>query len=83
MIEFDLGSLAMDLEPAAPHADANSAMQETGGADDDPLATKLELAQEFHAIGDTDGARALVEEVVAASTGPLKAKAQRFLAELG
>jgi pilus assembly protein FimV len=83
MIEFDLGSLAMDLEPAASHADASSGLQETGGADDDPLATKLELAQEFHAIGDTDGARALVEEVVAASTGPLKAKAQRFLAELG
>jgi pilus assembly protein FimV len=47
------------------------------------MATKLSLAQEFHAIGDSDGARALVEEVVAGSTGPLKAKAQRFLADLG
>ncbi len=41
------------------------------------------LAEEFHAIGDTDGARALVEEVVSKASGWLKAKAQRFLAELG
>lgn len=48
----------------------------------DPLATKLALAEEFSAIGDPDGARSLAEEVVAEATGALKAKAQRFLAEL-
>ena len=29
---------------------------------DDPLATKLALAQEFNTIGDSDGARTLIEE---------------------
>lgn len=86
MIEFDLSSLAMDFgtPPAAPAASPAAAEPDFGGDDDgdDPMATKLELAQEFHAIGDTEGARALVEEVVAGSSGPLKAKAQRFLAEL-
>ncbi len=48
----------------------------------DPLATKLALAEEFSAIGDPDGARSLAEEVMAEASGPLKARAQRFLAEL-
>jgi pilus assembly protein FimV len=47
------------------------------------MDTKLALAQEFHSIGDSDAARALVREVIAEASGPLKAKAQRFLAELG
>jgi pilus assembly protein FimV len=46
-------------------------------------ATKLALAEEFNAIGDTDGARTLIEEVVAESSGALKTRAQRMLAELG
>lgn len=50
---------------------------------DEALATKLALAEEFQAIGDDDGARTLAQEVVDAATGNLKAKAQRFLAELG
>ena len=33
-------------------------------------------------IGDTDGARALVKEVIAESSGTLRARAERFLAEL-
>lgn len=81
MIEFDLGSLSLDLEQSSPEAAASNAAPADNA--EDPMATKLALAQEFHAIGDSDGARALVEEVVAGSTGPLKAKAQRFLADLG
>ena len=55
----------------------------SAAAQDDPLATKLALAEEFNAIGDTDGARTLIEEVVAESSGALKTRAQRMLAELG
>lgn len=82
MIEFDLSSLSMDFGTPAPAASPAAAEPDFSSEGDDPMATKLELAQEFHAIGDTEGARALVEEVVAISSGPLKAKAQRFLAEL-
>jgi pilus assembly protein FimV len=49
----------------------------------DPIARKLELAEEFRQIGDTEGARDLLEEVVAKSSGALKAKAQGMLDELG
>lgn len=52
------------------------------GDGDDPLATKLALAQEFNAIGDPDGARSLAQEVLAEASGDLKQKAQRFLAEI-
>ncbi|MCM2251737.1 MAG: fimbrial protein FimV [Ramlibacter sp.] len=54
----------------------------TQGDGDDPLATKLALAQEFNAIGDPDGARSLAQEVLAEASGDLKQKAQRFLAEI-
>ena len=49
----------------------------------DPLARKLELAEEFRQIGDVEGARDLLEEVVAKADGALKSKAQGMLAGLG
>jgi pilus assembly protein FimV len=48
----------------------------------DPLETKLSLASEFLAIGDTEGARSLAEEVLSHATGALQAKAKVFLANL-
>ncbi|MDV7392698.1 FimV/HubP family polar landmark protein, partial [Arthrospira platensis SPKY1] len=48
----------------------------------DPLQTKLSLAEEFQAIGDHDGARSLAEEVEAEATGELKERARAFLAQL-
>lgn len=92
-MEFDLGELSLDLNApskpmAAPAANAPAPAPEpsddgSAAAQDDPLATKLALAEEFNAIGDTDGARTLIEEVVAESSGALKTRAQRMLAELG
>ncbi len=49
----------------------------------DPITRKLELAEEFRQIGDLEGARDLLEEVVAKSSGVLKAKAQSMLNSLG
>ncbi len=47
--------------------------------DSDPLARKLELAEEFRQIGDLEGARDLLEEVVVKAGGALRAKAQAML----
>ncbi len=90
MMEFDLGALSLDLGggtelPTAAPTLTTAALTTPAPAEieeDNPLATKLALAEEFNAIGDPDGARSLVEEVVAEATGPLKEKAQRFLAEI-
>jgi pilus assembly protein FimV len=48
----------------------------------DPLARKLELAEEFRQIGDLEGARDLLEEVVSKAEGTLKSKAQGMLDSL-
>lgn len=77
MLEFDLGTLSLDLDAG----DATG--QDSSGESEDPLATKLALAEEFVSIGDDDGARALIEEVIAEASGELKAKAQRALGSLG
>jgi pilus assembly protein FimV len=79
MLEFDLSSLSLDLGPSSPAAGAPEA---NPGLGDDSLETKLALAEEFVSIGDDDGARALIEEVVAEATGELREKAQRALANL-
>jgi pilus assembly protein FimV len=50
--------------------------------DGDPLETKLALADEFKAIGDEDGARALIEEVLAEASGEVRERAERALKRL-
>jgi pilus assembly protein FimV len=78
MIEFDMDALSIN-----PDSRSSGELQTQQPPDDDPLGTKLALAQEFHAIGDNEGARSLVKEVIAEATGSLKMRAERFLAELG
>ncbi len=77
MMEFDMSALSLDLgTPADDPATAPQPLPE------DPLATKLLLAEEFISIGDDDGARSLIEEVILEATGDMKARAQQALAKL-
>ncbi len=83
LMDFDLEHLSLDLDTkAAAKPETAPAAPAVPGAPEDPLATKLALAHEFDAIGDNDGARTLIEEVIAESSGELKARAQRMLSEL-
>ncbi|MEY3296082.1 MAG: hypothetical protein RLZZ451_2130, partial [Pseudomonadota bacterium] len=97
-LDFDLGALPDELSPTAAPAPADagaSSLLDFGDfgleppaapADDSgdgPLARKLELAEEFRQIGDHEGARDLLEEVVSKAEGSLKAKAQGMLDNLG
>lgn len=79
----ELSTLSLDLPGTAPRSPDAGADDGLAGAQDDPLATKLALAEEFSAIGDADGARTLIEEVIAEAGGVLKTRAQRMLAQLG
>ena len=88
---FDFGSLSLDLgnsgkavnmEPALDYSSMPGAFADAPdlpGDSSDPLVRKLELAEEFRQIGDKDGARDLLEEVVAKASGPLKVRAQSLL----
>ncbi len=95
---FDLADISFDLDmpetlPGAPVITAVDVREPISGfgdvdlppldGDADPLARKLALAEEFRQIGDTDGARDLLNEVVARATGALKTRAQGMLAALG
>ncbi|MDP1902391.1 MAG: FimV/HubP family polar landmark protein [Rubrivivax sp.] len=73
---LDFGDFSIDTE-AAP-APAPAAAPEAH----DPLARKIELAEEFRQIGDLEGARDLLEEVVGKAEGALKSKAQGMLDKL-
>jgi pilus assembly protein FimV len=76
---FDFGDFSIGGEPLTPPTEGG----EAGGDDaNDPLSRKLELAEEFRQIGDLEGARDLLEEVVAKGAGPLQAKAQGMLDKL-
>jgi pilus assembly protein FimV len=93
-MDFDLSAISLDLEsPGSVSAPAVAPLEENGAdlsgidfaAEDDggdPLARKLELAEEFRQIGDMEGARDLLQEVVAKAGGALKTKAQGMLNEL-
>jgi pilus assembly protein FimV len=75
---------ALAHSAAEPEALDNPATEPGGysDVDGDPLETKLALADEFKAIGDEDGARALIEEVMAESSGEVRERAERALKKL-
>jgi pilus assembly protein FimV len=79
LLSFDLNDISLDLEHRGGEADDEPGDQLT---EENPLDTKLSLAEEFRAIGDLEGARSLAEEVLAEATGALKTKARTFLADL-
>jgi pilus assembly protein FimV len=96
---FDLSEISLDLDMPESHSAAGPTTQSPklgstgfgdidlpsldGEGDEDPLSRKLELAEEFRQIGDNDGARDLLHEVVAKSSGAVKSRAQSMLAALG
>ena len=95
---FDLSDISFDLDlpetlpEIPPAAQSGAAVQRSGfgdidlpppEGDDDPLSRKLDLAEEFRQIGDTDGARDLLHEVVAKASGAVKTRAEGMLATLG
>jgi len=88
-IDFDFGDLSLDLDKPG-HGGAAVAEESVlpeldlgGGNETEPMARKIELADEFRRIGDHEGARELLEEVVSKADGPLKSRAQTMLDALG
>ena len=78
LLSFDLSDIELDLSDPQ-----QAASEETAGLSaENPLETKLSLAEEFRAIGDIEGARSLAEEVMNESSGTLQSKARTFLADL-
>lgn len=74
--------IAFDLVDDAGLA-GDEATPAANSADDDASATKIELAKAYLEIGDVDGARGMLEEVVAEAGPAARAEAERLLREIG
>ena len=66
---MSLDDLGVDLDSIDPN-------------DDEALQRQLELAEEFRQIGDTEGARDVLQELVGKATGPVRDRAQQMLDQL-
>jgi pilus assembly protein FimV len=93
-LNLDMGSDSKDSAPAAaPSMDlssisldlGDSSASSAGGADPkwQEVATKLDLAKAYEEMGDKDGARELLNEVVNDGDAAQKGQAQQLLAKLG
>jgi len=83
-LAFDLSGISLDLDkPGADGTDAITVPFVDDEAQRDPLSRKLELAEEFQRIGDKDGARDLLREVLGTASGATKSKAQAMLDDIG
>ena len=73
-IDFDFGSVSLDLPDAGGS---------TEPAPSDDVATKLDLAKAYQEMGDKDGAKELLREVLAEGNSAQKAEAQKLISGLG
>lgn len=73
-----------EAEHEAEHHTSHAAVQEEdfGELHDDPIDTKLDLARAYLDMGDPDGARAMLEEVLHEGTQMQKDVAQTLMAKI-
>jgi pilus assembly protein FimV len=87
--EFDLSSIDLDLDHRADSAPASDAAAPVAERDDTLSAhhmemdTKLDLAIAYQEIGDKEGARELLDEVLRGGSDDQIAKANAMKAQLG
>ena len=79
-VEGDL-DLSSDFAPG--RADGFEDEELVIAADSSGLSTKLDLARAYLDMGDDDGARQILEEVIAEGTGELKVEARALLDRIG
>ena len=81
-LDIGLGGINLNLdEPAAP-TPAPASAQSGEEAHEDDIATKLDLAKAYQEMGDNDGAREILEEVVRDGDTQQRAAAEALLQAL-
>ena len=84
-MDFDLSGISLDLDP---HGGTDAALQdvptlgETSYSNTAEMATKLDLASAYQEIGDREGARELLEEVIRGGDSEQSEKARALLQKL-
>jgi pilus assembly protein FimV len=82
-IDLELGQADTAVAPALAPADDVMPAPELPLVDDPEVATKLELAQAYEEMGDKEGARELLNEVLAEGSPAQQQAARDKLAQLG
>ena len=94
-LEFDLSGISLDLNPAGTAAgsmhhgeiehDANDTLvlEHESLSEAPEMATKLDLALAYEEIGDKEGARELLDEVIQGGSSEQILKAKAMLSKLG
>lgn len=84
---FDLSAISLDLGVPASAGDTGgnngSGSDTVSDADNPDVATKIELAQAYEEMGDRDGARELLQEVMQEGSARQQGIAREKLAALG
>lgn len=80
MPELDLSGISLDLEQPAPSAMAATSGESEGGLAE--VATKLDLARAYVEMGDKDGAKEILEEVLKEGSAQQQADANQLLASI-
>ena len=77
-----LPSFDLDLDPVAVQADPDT-LSAGGSARWQEMSTKLDLASAYEEIGDKEGARELLQEVISGGDGTQQQKARAMLSKIG
>jgi pilus assembly protein FimV len=82
--DFDLSGISLDLDSASadPAALDDVPVLGAGSPNAAEMATKLDLASAYQEIGDREGARELLEEVIKGGTADQSEKARAMLEKL-
>lgn len=80
--EPDANSIDFDFSLDSLGAETPAVSTAGLSVSDDPLSTKLDLARVYLDMGDKDGAREVLEELVAEADGSLKQEAANLLSSL-
>ncbi len=87
-MDFDLSNITLELDPAATLPGANLLASVNDGVEANyssmaEMSTKLDLALAYQEIGDKEGARELLDEVLKDGTPEQSEKARELLASIG
>lgn len=81
---LDLSAISLDLEPATATIEAEAAEASAAGSGRwQEMATKLDLASAYEEIGDKEGARELLQEVIKGGDSGQQQKARAMLSKIG
>lgn len=72
----------LDAEPEALAGDDEPGHRHTGLLDEDTIGTRLDLARAYLDMGDPEGARSMLDEVLAEGNPTQKEEARKLLAEI-